>query len=121
LADAAALNNAGYAKLPGDPAGALPLLQQARAAFQARGDSSSLDYAYNLYNLAWALRLSGRPAEAIPLLQERLRISSYKRGVVQRELQTAQRAAGLPVNGGDGAAGRTSDEGNRGKQGKQGD
>ncbi|WP_228431283.1 serine/threonine-protein kinase [Baekduia soli] len=91
---AAELNNAGYAMLPGDPAGALPLLQRAADAFRASGDHSSTDYAYNLYNLGWALRLSGRPAEAIPLLQERLRISNDQRGTVEKELRTAQRLAG---------------------------
>jgi serine/threonine-protein kinase len=80
--------------LPGDPQGALPLLQSAVDKFRAQGDTKSTDYAYALYNLGWALRLAGRPAEAIPYLQERLRISDYKRGIVEKELATAQQAAG---------------------------
>jgi serine/threonine protein kinase len=90
---AAAVNNAGYAMLPGDPQGALPLLARAVEKFRAEGGTRSLDYAFSLYNYGWALRLAGRPAEAIPLLEERLRISKYKRGIVRKELQTAQRAA----------------------------
>jgi serine/threonine-protein kinase len=92
---AAQINNAGYAMLPGDPQGALPLLQAAVAKFRAQGDTKSTDYAYSLYNLGWALRLAGRPDDAIPYLQERLQISSYKRGIVEKELATArQQAAG---------------------------
>ncbi|HMJ37200.1 MAG TPA: serine/threonine-protein kinase [Baekduia sp.] len=91
---AAQINNAGYAMLPGDPQGAVPLLSQAVEKFRAAGDTSSTDYAYSLYNYGWALRLAGRPAEAIPYLEERLRISSYKRGIVEDELKTAQAQAG---------------------------
>jgi serine/threonine-protein kinase len=73
------------------------------AKFRAAGDTSSTDYAYALYNLGWALRLAGRPAEAIPYLQERLRISDYKRGIVEQELRTAQQQAGqAPAAGGKG-------------------
>jgi serine/threonine protein kinase len=90
---AAAINNAGYAMLPADPQGALPLLARAVEKFRAEGDTRSLDYAFSLYNYGWALRLAGRPAEAIPLLEERLQISKYKRGIVRKELKTAQQAA----------------------------
>jgi hypothetical protein len=61
---AAAINNAGYAMLPADPQGALPLLGRAVEKFRAAGDTSSTDYAYALYNYGWALRLSGRPRGA---------------------------------------------------------
>ncbi len=90
---AAAINNAGYAMLPGNPQGALPLLARAVEKFRAEGDTRSTDYAYALYNYGWALRLAGRPAEAIPLLEERLKISNYKRGIVRKELETAHKAA----------------------------
>jgi serine/threonine-protein kinase len=89
---AAAINNAGYAMLPADPQGALPLLARAVEKFRSEGDTRSLDYAFSLYNYGWALRLAGRPAEAIPLLEERLQISRYKRGIVRKELTTAQHA-----------------------------
>jgi serine/threonine-protein kinase len=105
---AAQLNNAGYAMLPSNPQGALPLLEAARAKFQSTGDSSSTDYAYNLYNLGWALQLAGRGAEAVPLLQERLRISNYKRGEVQRVLTAAQGGA---VSGAASASGGTAADG----------
>jgi eukaryotic-like serine/threonine-protein kinase len=94
----AALNNAGYAMLPGNPAGAVPLIQRAVDTFRSEGQTKSIDYVYSLYNLGWALRLAGRPADAIPYLQERLKLSSYKRGIVEQELKTAQAAAG-PGNG----------------------
>jgi hypothetical protein len=90
---AAAIDNAGYAMLPADPQGALPLLARAVEKFRAAGDRSSTDYAFSLYNYGWALRLAGRPAEAIPLLEERLRISNFKRGIVRKELKTAEKAA----------------------------
>jgi serine/threonine-protein kinase len=88
------LNDAGFARLPADAAGALPLLQAAVDRFRAAGAQGDINYAYALYNLGWALRLSGKPAEAIPYLQERLQISDYKRGIVQKELRTAQQQAG---------------------------
>jgi eukaryotic-like serine/threonine-protein kinase len=97
---AAAINNAGYAMLPGDPQGALPLLERAVVKFREAGDTKSTDYAYSLYNYGWALRLAGRPADAIPYLQERLEISDYERGTVERELRTAQQAAGQATTGG---------------------
>jgi serine/threonine-protein kinase len=90
---AAAIDNAGYAMLPGNPQGALPLLARAVEKFRAAGDTSSTDYAFSLYNYGWALRLAGRPAEAIPFLEERLQISNFKRGIVRKELKTAQKAA----------------------------
>jgi serine/threonine-protein kinase len=96
------LNNTGYGMLPGDPQAAVPLLAAAVEKFRAAGDPSSTDYSYALYNYGWALRLAGRPAEAIPYLEERLRISDYKRGIVEQELQTARAAAGVaatPVDG----------------------
>jgi serine/threonine-protein kinase len=110
------LNNTGYAMLPGDPQGALPLLQQAVEKFRSSGATSGTDYAYSLYNYGWALRLAGRPAEAIPYLEERLRISDYKRGIVQQELQTAQAQAG----GVAGATGPDAAAGGKGKNGKGG-
>ncbi|WCB93716.1 serine-threonine kinase [Baekduia alba] len=93
------INNAGYKMLPGDAQGAVPLLQSAVDKFRAQGDTKSINYAFSLYNLGWALRLAGRPADAIPYLQERLRISDYKRGIVEKELATAQSAAGVPATG----------------------
>ena len=93
--------------LPGNPQGALPLLTRAVQKFRAQGDTSGSDYAYSLYNLGWALRLAGRPADAIPYLEERLRISNYKRDVVEQELRTAQQAAGVaPTAGGATAQGK---------------
>jgi eukaryotic-like serine/threonine-protein kinase len=88
------LNNTGYSLiLAGKPTEAVGPLQRSVDAFRAQQRTSEIDYAYALYNLGNALRLSGQPAAAIPYLQERLRISNYKRGIVKKELQTAQSQA----------------------------
>ncbi|HEX6697206.1 MAG TPA: serine/threonine-protein kinase [Solirubrobacteraceae bacterium] len=93
--DAVALNDQGFALIgQGKPADAVAPLQRSVEAFRAQGRKGDIGYAYALYNLGNALRLSGRPAEAIPFLQERLQISNYKRGVVKKELKTAQQQAG---------------------------
>ena len=79
---------------PGQAADAVAPLQRSVEAFRAQGRKGDIGYAYALYNLGNALRLSGHPAEAIPYLQERLQVSNYKRGIVQKELKTAQQQAG---------------------------
>jgi eukaryotic-like serine/threonine-protein kinase len=92
--DPVALNNQGYALiLQGRPADAVPSLQRSVEAFRAQERKGQIDYAYALYNLGNALRLAGHPDQAIPYLVERLRISNYKRGVVKKELETAQAQA----------------------------
>jgi serine/threonine protein kinase len=89
-----ALNNTGYSLiLAGKPTDAVAPLQRSVDAFRTQKRTGEIDYAYALYNLGNALRLSGRPADAIPYLEERLRISNYKRGIVQKELQTARKLA----------------------------
>jgi eukaryotic-like serine/threonine-protein kinase len=89
-----ALNNAGFSLIQqGKPNEAVGPLQRSVAAFRTQGRTGEIDYAYALFNLGNALRLSGQPAAAIPYLQERLRISNYKRGVVKKELKTAQKQA----------------------------
>jgi eukaryotic-like serine/threonine-protein kinase len=93
-ADPVALNNQGFALIQrGNASAAVPPLQRAVQAFRDQGRTGQIDYAYALYNLGNALRLSGRPADAIPYLEERLRISNFKRGVVKQELKTARRMA----------------------------
>jgi serine/threonine-protein kinase len=95
------LNDRGFALIQqGNPAAAVPLLQASVQGFRSQGRTGELDYAFALYNLATALRGTGHPADAIPLLEERLRISSYKRDVVQRELALARQQAGQPVGPG---------------------
>jgi eukaryotic-like serine/threonine-protein kinase len=92
--DPVALNNEGFALIQqGRPTAAVPSLQRSVDAFRAQRRTSQIAYAYALYNLGNALRLSGNPADAIPYLEERLRISTYKRGVVKHELETARRLA----------------------------
>ena len=93
--DPKALNDQGFALIQQqNPGAAVPVLQGSVQGFRDQGRKQEIDYAFALYNLANALRLSGRPAEAIPLLEERLHISDYKRGVVRRELKVAREQAG---------------------------
>ena len=92
--DPVALNNQGYSLLTqGHPGDAVGPLQRAVEAFRAQQRMGQIDYAYALYNLGSALRLAGHPGQAIPYVEERLRISSFKRGVVQKELKTARAQA----------------------------
>jgi serine/threonine-protein kinase len=56
------------------------------------------NFAYPLFNLAQAYRLSGQPAQAIPLLNERLQIDD-QREAVERELAAAQQALTGPAKG----------------------
>ena len=92
--DPVALNDQGFALIgQGRPADAVAPLQRSVDAFRAQDRKGDIGYAYALYNLGNALRLSGHPAEAIPYLQERLQVSNYKRGVVQKELKIARQQA----------------------------
>jgi serine/threonine protein kinase len=93
--DPVALNNQGFSLIQqGQPAQAVAPLQRSVDGFRTAGRKAEIDYAYALFNLGNALRLSGRPADAIPYLEERLTVSDYKRGVVQKELKTAREQAG---------------------------
>jgi tetratricopeptide (TPR) repeat protein len=65
----------------------VPVLERAVASFPKGTDD--LNYAYALYNLGHALRLSGRPREAIPLLERRLEIPNQT-ATVSRELEAAR-------------------------------
>jgi eukaryotic-like serine/threonine-protein kinase len=120
------LNDRGFALIQqGNPAAAVPLLQGSVQGFRQQGGTGELDYAFALYNLATALRATGHPADAIPLLEERLRISSYKRDVVQQELARARQQAGQPAGTGasaSGGAGKAAKPGtgNRGHGGGEG-
>jgi hypothetical protein len=119
--DPRVLNNDGFALLQqGNPGAAAPLLQRSVAAFRAQGRRGEIDYAYALYNLGNALRLAGQPAAAIPYLEERLRISSFKRGIVEAELARAREQAGAAApetsrgNGGKAKADKGKAKGRRG-------
>jgi serine/threonine-protein kinase len=87
-----ALNQQGYELIQaGEYDAAVPVLEEAVAAFPA--GSEELDYAYALFNLGNALRLSGRPEEAIPVLEQRLEIPNQT-GTVEEELAAARAEAG---------------------------
>jgi hypothetical protein len=86
-----ALNQEGFELIQaGDYEGAIPILEEAVSAFSP--GTGDLDYAYALFNLGNALRLSGRPDEAIPILERRLAIPNQTE-VVRRELDAARSEA----------------------------
>ena len=58
----------------------------------AQGPGSGLTYAYALYDLGHALRVSGHPDEAIPILEQRMKIDN-QRDVVKAELEQAKKEA----------------------------
>jgi tetratricopeptide (TPR) repeat protein len=97
---ATSLEAQGHALLTAGQYGqAIPLLRRALAA---TGESTGtclqpateacLTYAYALYDLATALRLSGDPAAAVPLLEQRLSLDN-QRPVVAAELTLARSEA----------------------------
>lgn len=87
-----ALNQQGFEMIQaGRPEEAVPVLEEAVAAFPA--GSEDLDYAYALFNLGNALRLSGRADEAIPVLERRLEIPNQT-ATVRHELDAAMSEAG---------------------------
>jgi serine/threonine-protein kinase len=91
----AALNEEGFALIQaGDYEAAVPILEEATSLFPE--GSEDLDYAYALFNLGNALRLSGRPEEAIPILERRLQIPNQE-AEVRKELEAAYAEAGEPT------------------------
>jgi eukaryotic-like serine/threonine-protein kinase len=88
----AALNEQGYAMIQaGEYGAAVPVLEEAVAAFPE--GSADIDYAYALFNLGHALRLSGRADEAVPILERRLQIPDQT-STVEKELEEARAEAG---------------------------
>ena len=91
-ATGAALNEEGFALIQaGEYEAAVPVLEEAVSSFPE--GSEDLNYAYALFNLGNALRLSGRPEEAIPVLERRLEIPNQE-GEVRKELEAAEAEAG---------------------------
>ena len=79
---------------------AVPVLEEALhatgetlSACLEPGTTTCLTYAYALYDLGRALRLSGDPTAALPVLERRLRIDN-QRGTVQAELELARAEVG---------------------------
>jgi tetratricopeptide (TPR) repeat protein/predicted Ser/Thr protein kinase len=88
---AATLNDEGFGLIQqGRYEEAVPVLERAVSSFPEGTDD--LNYAYALYNLGNALRLSGHPEEAVPILEQRLAIPN-QRGTVKRELEAARAQA----------------------------
>ncbi len=92
-ATASSLNDEGFELIQrGSYEDAVPVLEEAVHAFPP--GTEDLTYAYALFNLGNALRLSGRPEEAVPVLEQRLEIPNQTEAV-QRELDAAREEAGL--------------------------
>jgi eukaryotic-like serine/threonine-protein kinase len=88
----ASLNEQGFELIQaGEYEAAVPVLEEAVSAFPE--GSEDIDYAYALFNLGNALRLSGRPEEAIPVLERRLAIPNQT-PTVEEELEAARAEAG---------------------------
>jgi serine/threonine protein kinase len=88
----ASLNEQGYTLIQaGEYDAAVPVLEEAVASYPE--GSEDLGYAYALFNLGNALRLSGRPDEAIPVLERRLEIPNQT-STVEAELEAARAEAG---------------------------
>jgi eukaryotic-like serine/threonine-protein kinase len=88
----ASLNQQGFELIQaGEYEAAVPVLEEAVASFPA--GTEDLSYAYALFNLGNALRLSGRPEEAIPVLEKRLEIPNQT-GTVEEELAAARAESG---------------------------
>jgi eukaryotic-like serine/threonine-protein kinase len=91
-----ALNEQGFSLIQaGAYEAAVPILEKAVSSFPE--GTEDLDYAYALFNLGNALRLSGRPEEAIPILEQRLQFSNQE-GEVRKELEAAYAEAGKPTS-----------------------
>jgi serine/threonine protein kinase len=91
-ADGASLNAEGFSLInQGRAAEAVPILRRAVDSYPE--GTTDLNYAYALYNLGNALRLSGHPEEAIPVLERRLLIPD-QRSTVAAELARARAEAG---------------------------
>jgi tetratricopeptide (TPR) repeat protein len=81
-------------------ADAVPVLRQAVLATgqtldacREPANSTCLTYAYALYDLGRAVRLSGEPQAAVPILERRLQIDN-QRWIVSDELQLARQGIG---------------------------
>lgn len=74
---------------------AVPILKKSVSYFP--DNTKEIAYAYALFNLGHALRMSGRAHEAIPVLEARMKINN-QRETVRRELAAARVAAlGAPL------------------------
>jgi serine/threonine protein kinase len=99
-AQGAALNEEGFALIQaGEYEAAVPVLEEAVASFPE--GTEDVNYAYALFNLGSALRLSGRPEEAIPVLERRLEIPNQE-GAVREELDAAYSEVSNGGSDGDG-------------------
>jgi hypothetical protein len=86
------LSDARYAAAIGDLRAALASSGQSVAGCAVPASETCLTYAYALYDLGHALRLSGDPGAAVGVLSERLQIDNQQ-STVQEELGLARAAA----------------------------
>ena len=90
--DGASLNAEGFSLIQqGRAAEAVPILRRAVDSFPE--GTSDINYAYSLYNLGNALRLSGHPDEAIPILERRLEIPDQRSTVVAERARARAEAS----------------------------
>lgn len=75
----------------GEYEAAVPVLEEAVRSFPE--GTADVNYAYTLFNLGQALRLSGRPDEAISILERRLEFPNQT-ATVEAELEAARAEAG---------------------------
>jgi tetratricopeptide (TPR) repeat protein len=88
-----ALNDAGYKRLQaGDAAGAVPLLEQAVAGFDAQGGDPTT-FGYALFNLGQAYAQTGRHDEAVTMFERRLQVNPSDRPEVVRAAIAESKAA----------------------------
>jgi hypothetical protein len=107
VAQAVELDLRGHGLLEsGQYAAAIPVLRMTLAATGAQvavcqhpASTACLTYAYALFDLGRALRLSGHPAAAVGLLRARLQIDNQS-GVVELELARAEAARGTGATAG---------------------
>jgi serine/threonine-protein kinase len=92
----AALNEEGFVLIQaGEYEASLPVLEEAVNSFPE--GSEDLNYAYALFNLGHALRLSGSPEQAIPVLERRLEIPNQQ-DKVREELEAAYAETGTSTS-----------------------
>ena len=94
--DPRALNDRGYAMLQsGDAEGAVPVLEQAVANFDAQGgEADPTTFGYALYNLGTAYEETGRYDEAVKMYERRLQVNPDDRPeIVRAAIKRAKKAA----------------------------
>ena len=91
-AEGARLNRQGFRPAQPGQVRARPSRCSTRSVEAFPPGTTDVQYAFALFNLGKALRLSGKPADAVPVLERRLQIPNQT-STVQKELDAARRDA----------------------------